>query len=271
MAIATSEIPKILIDRIAYCHPAPALFASAEFQEWPEGAITSLIEADVLRLAGRAETVVCPGCEWQCHKPVVVRTPVGQHTPRAFIMCDEEPGHGRVPLPLSMLDQYATGLLALGSLVASALQLQAPRSSTSGNSCPLGQIKGRRELRSVALSLEADDLFLVVGSHREPMSRLLRWSAAGLIVDTEHVKRLANRKERLRSSKHSYQSDRSRQRARSRKMVRRDKKIFEEAKKRHEASGETWTAIAKAIAGAKLAGGITPSRVRRIISQFRKN
>jgi hypothetical protein len=103
MAVRSSDIPALLVERIEAAHPEPALFSRTETDGWPQGALDHLVDRGFLRLAHRAESVVCPGCEWQCHKAVVVRKAKGSPEPLALIDCDEAPDHGHVFIPLRSL------------------------------------------------------------------------------------------------------------------------------------------------------------------------
>ena len=71
MAVRVTDIPAIILERIEVAHPAPALFSAAEIDDWPDGSLDHLRECGILQTAQRAEAIVCPGCSWQCHKPVV--------------------------------------------------------------------------------------------------------------------------------------------------------------------------------------------------------
>ena len=108
MAIKTADIHRILIERIEGSHPAPALFSATEIDEWPAEALDALLNCGVLQPASRAESAWCPGCEWQCHKTVVVRTGLNSPQTEAFITCDEEPDLGRIAVPTRNLAQYGT-------------------------------------------------------------------------------------------------------------------------------------------------------------------
>ena len=54
MTIATSDIPRILIERIEESHPGPALFSAGETDEWPPEVFDALLNCGVLQPAIRA-------------------------------------------------------------------------------------------------------------------------------------------------------------------------------------------------------------------------
>ena len=131
MAIKAADIPNILVERIEAAHPAPGHFSAGETEDWPTGVLEHLLNAGVLQVANRAEVVVCPGCEYQCQKAVVVRISARRER-RAFINCDEEPAHGRVPINLRSLEQYSITLGLMASMLSALLGFGTPRASKAG-------------------------------------------------------------------------------------------------------------------------------------------
>jgi hypothetical protein len=152
MVVRARDLPAVLLVRIAQSHPAPAQFARVETDEWPDGTLSALFQAGIVYRAERADAVVCPGCEWQCFKAVLVRTSAANRV-RAAIMCDEEPQHGRIPVTISLLDRFATSLRTLAGLIARELKLETPSISDSGNFYSLGKVKGRLDQRTVGLGI----------------------------------------------------------------------------------------------------------------------
>jgi hypothetical protein len=117
MVVKPADIPVILAERIEVAYPAPALFSTAETDEWPTGILEHLRGCGILQQSHRTDSVVCPGCEWQCHKAVVVRSMSAAPRRQAYIICDEEPGHGRISVPLRSLVQYSATLAGVSRLV----------------------------------------------------------------------------------------------------------------------------------------------------------
>ena len=142
MTIATSDIPNILIERIEGAYPGPALFSARETGDWPAEVLDILLYCDVLRSAVRANSSWCPGCEWQCHKPVVSRTNTVHLETRAFIICDEEPGLGRISIPAPSLVQYEATLSAVCGFIAGRMALGTQRHPRLGPHSCWGQSRG---------------------------------------------------------------------------------------------------------------------------------
>jgi hypothetical protein len=268
MTIATSDIPNILIERMESAHPAPTLFSAQETSEWPAEVVDVLLFFGVIRPAVRVDSLWCPGCEWQCHKPVVSRT-------RAFIICDEEPGLGRIAIPAPSLVQYGATLSGVCGSIAGRMALGAPTPSAAGVSFLLGTIKGRHGLCSITVGLDDGRLMLRVGRQQEPLANALLWDRSGLSIDIPLVRRLANRKGATPPSRVSRPPDRTIQQEGVRNTRARHRAIYVEASRRRAAREGNWTAIAAAVAETNLA--LTPTgrrlseaSIRRIIADMRK-
>ena len=73
MSALCSKIPAIVVERIEASHPARAHFLMTELEGWPEGALSKLARCGLLQVSDHAEAIVCPGCDWQCHKRISAR------------------------------------------------------------------------------------------------------------------------------------------------------------------------------------------------------
>lgn len=271
MSIDAKDILRILIERIEYSHPSPAVFRGDETSEWPEGVQSDLVVTGVLATAGaRAKAAVCPGCEEQCIKAAVVRL-AGDNARRAFIICDEDADLGRIELPVEALDQYVSSLRSLAAHLARELQLGPVRSPESGSIFVLGTWKGRQGAKPVQISIEDGRLVLGVGRQREPLLNALKWTGSRLAIHRRVVRRLADRKEPEWRSGGNRLPDNSRQRERARATRSRDAAIFTEAIRLKAGRLPNWTEIAKTISGTELGCGLSEGRIRRIIADCRKN
>jgi hypothetical protein len=266
-----SNLPAVLIERIEFAYPEPALFSATETDEWPPGNLERLVSLGIPRPTHRASALYCPGCDWHCHKPVVVRKT--KTVPLAFVSCNEEPDHGQIPIPLQSLAQYTATLASIASFISELMALGPPRSSGGGGLLLLGTIKERHGPRDVSLGLHEGRLVLRVGRQRENAIRILHWIDNRAFLDVAHIRRLARRKDGGQASGAHYLPDRSRQRARTRQTQARNKAIFREAKKRRATTSESWTAIATALAATDLARAgdrraVSADRLRRIITEM---
>lgn len=265
MAIRTSDIPQIVIERIASAHPQPAHFGYFEICDWPDGVLNELIRAGLLIAADQAQSIVCPGCEWQCHKIPTVRLDAGGRR-RAYITCDEEPKNGRIRVHVRSLDQYQSNARRLSECLAGLMGFESARPLASGNCYALGRVNGRHGNRTIGLVIVDAQIDITVGDHREPLLNVLSLSNSGLITDRGVVNRLANRKAKIGRGERV--SDRSRQRARKRKTLARNAAIYREATKLKRPAN-SWSDVARLIEGTNLAPGLSFERIRKIISKKR--
>lgn len=265
------EIPRLVFERVAAAHPAPAVFDADEFMDWPAGALDGLSKSALLQRTSRAKTLYCDGCEWGCVKPVVARITPKDGVLRAFINCDEEPDLGRIPIDLDRLVRYRSTATMLVGFIARAAGANTSPVGKKSSVVSLTTIKGRFGPQPVSIVISPGKLLLKVGTHELPLSHFVRWSAEAAIIDWAVARRLANRKDKVGPAGGRYQSNRSAQESNKRKTAQRDREIIREARSRRRATGDSWTLISEQIAKMPLArrnGGVrlTASRVRRIIS-----
>lgn len=262
MAIQANDVPRSVVERIAVAHPRPAYFGFSETCDWPDGVLDTLLRAGLLAEAEQARSIVCPGCERQCGKvPVVRRDFSGQR--RVYISCDEEPGLGRIGVPVTFLDRYQSSLKALSNCIGQLLGLGAARVLRSGNLYELGEVKGRLGVRVVSVAISEAQVLVTVGEQREELLQILSYSNSGLAVNRGAINRLASRK--VAAGRGTRTPDRSQQKARRRKTESRDVEIFRKAKMLRN-QGLTWSGAARDIAGTNIAPNLSFERVRKIIS-----
>ena len=267
MSTVCSKIPAILVERIEASHPARAHFLMTELEDWPEGTLSKLARCGLFQVSDHAEAIVCPGCDWQCHKRIFARkTVVGQLL--AYIGCDEEPAHGLIFVTDEERARYHTSLSGLARLIADLLGQETPKASASGAVFLLGTVNGRHGTREVSLALDGGRIRLRVGQHSLPLVDILSWDRRGFAIDKKRVRQLAGRKI---SEGVSTRSDRTRQQQRSRVTASRNRAVFLEAKRRRASNGESWSNVSEAIARMELAKSssgrrLSAASVRRIIS-----
>jgi len=266
------EIPRLIFERVATAHPAPAVFEADEVTGWPVGALDELKESALLLETSRATTMYCDGCEWGCEKRVVLRAQRKGGAPRAFINCNEEPDLGRIPIQLERLVRYRSTATMLVEFVAQAVGTKASRVRKKASVVPLTKIKGRFGPRKLSIGISPGQLQLKVGTHEVPLADFVKWSAGAVAIDWPLARRLADRKDKVGRAAGRYQPNRSAQQSRTRKTAQRDREILREARRRHHETGDNWTSISDQIAKmpltkSKADGRLTASRVRRIISR----
>lgn len=262
--VKTADIPAIVLDRIAHRSPQHALFDSDEVLAWPLWVLKALLTAGLLRETSRATDVFCDGCDWSCLKPVIVRTLPNVCKPHAFVVCDEEPGLGRIEIAPERLKRYMATVGLAARFVGRSLGLKSTPEAGAGGSVRVGQLQGRNGDRVLAIEARQAQLLIAAGGHRAALSELVFWDRRALALDHRAVRRLVNR----RAAKGSLRVHPPPEHAKQgrRKMASRDEQIRQEAARlRRQNRKWTMTQVAKHISKMELADDISTARVRRII------
>jgi hypothetical protein len=264
MGVKVTDIPQIILDRVADWFPQHAVFDIDEISAWPDWALGPLVEAGLLQEGSRATKVFCDGCEWGCLKPVIVRTLPSGRKSRAFVVCDEEPGLGRIEVAPEQLKRYiATAGLAT-MLVGRSIGLKSSARPGSGASLVVGHIKGRNGHRLLSVEVRQGQLLLTAGGHRIALGGLVHWNRRALAVDEQAIRRLVNRKATRSGPEYPLPSAHPMQDRR--KKAKRDQQIRREATRlQHQNRNWNVTRISNHISRTELAGGISAARVRRIL------
>jgi hypothetical protein len=263
MGVKVTDIPQIILDRIADCFPQQAVFEADEFSAWPDWVLGQLVDVGLLRQVSRATEVFCDGCEWGCLKPVVVRTLPSGRNSCAFVICDEEPGLGRIEVALERLKRYIATAGLAAKVVGRSLGLKSP-AKPGGGSVVVGHVKGRNGHRLLSVEVRQGQLLLTAGGHCIALSELVHWNRRVLAFDDQAIRRLVNRKTTRSGSEYTLPPERPMQNRR--KKAKRDQQIrLEAARLRRQNRNWTVTRISNQISRTELAGGITAARVRRIL------
>lgn len=262
-----------LVDRIADVHPAPAYFAGFELEEWDDGAEGILVSQGVFIETTHARSARCGGCEFQCNKSVVVRLSKSTGLWAAYIECDEEPSHGRVPAELEQLRRYQASVRTLAQPILKCLKLAAAHVMEVGNGLQLGHINGRFGERNVDLVVRDRRVLLLVGDQEMDLGELMSLKGGKLAIDKISIKRLSNRKPR-RPRREDVDDTEIQSPTRRQAQIRaeRNRQIRQHGKRLRKA-GRSWPQISEEIAGmlfiASPSNGlkaITAETIRRILA-----
>jgi hypothetical protein len=186
MLIDTSDIPRVLLERIGAAAPSPAIFVADELADWPHGVAEALVGCELLQMGTRAASVVCDGCEWHCVKSVVVRAAPNQDDrAQIFVVCDEEPDLGRIAIAPQRLLRHSATLLALASFVARALNHDRPLERNG--SFLLGSISGRYGPKLTYVGVKDREVRISVGNLSQSLIELLSWRDGTLALDNAGV------------------------------------------------------------------------------------
>lgn len=263
-----------IVDRVAAEHPVPAILVGYEIEQWPHETLEKLIEQGLLVETTRATAADCTGCEWNCNKAVEVLTLPSGQPPFAFIFCDEEPDHGRIPVGLDRLRRFQASLATTACFAAECLSLEVNDRAVRAGSIKLGVHRGRYGPREVGLIVREHRIILVVGQKEHDLADLIRWKGEGLSVDRDQFKRLLNRKARPNEPPAPARApDRPQASSRQLLTAERDQEI-QRYGARLRRKGKSATAAAQEIAGMPFiqhpANGLTPidwQTVRRILAR----
>ena len=89
-----------------------ALFSADELAQWPGEAVAALKAQKVINKARPASSVVCPGCEEECVRPVIT-IPAPSDDSALFVVCDKRSDVNRVEIPPARLVQWQASTSSL--------------------------------------------------------------------------------------------------------------------------------------------------------------
>ncbi len=274
MVLKARDIPDVLVERIGAAYPASAVFDAEDISAWPATIFQNLQRQGFLQSYRRARSLICPGCEWSCHKPVVVRSKTTTLPKRAFIVCDEAPDFGRIALELDDLRQFQTSITKLADVVGMAAGVKTRNSRTPASTVHVGTIKGRYGPRTVALRIDAGCVVLSIGDHSVALTDHLKIVDLRLQIDPKIVGRLANRKQANHQFSSSHVPDRTQQKKRKIDTAKEDGRIFRRAQQLRKSHGASWTEVAVQISKTPFAvrssgKRLSADRIRKIIYEQR--
>lgn len=178
-----SELLEHIFERLTRAETGAEIFGADEAQQWPEGALASLVKAEVLRPAQPTQVIECDGCEKNCFKPVHIRPAESGRPARAFIACDEPEDMGRIPVELGRLEQWhVTGEALAGAMARLLGFTQPPQAEDTGKCWVLGLLEGKENKGTVRLSIEKG-VTLILGGQSIPLFHALALSKRGLKAD----------------------------------------------------------------------------------------
>jgi len=182
-----------ILERLGRAEPDGEIIGADEAGQWPDGALASLIKAEVLRPAQPARVIECDGCERNCFMPVIVRTAEDGRVARAFISCDKpDVNAGRIGVEMSRLDQWQLTGETLAGAVARLLGFnKPPQQNGTGNHWTLGLLADKESKGAVTLSVE-NGASLAVAGQSIPLAQVLTLGESGLKADKDALLRVVD-------------------------------------------------------------------------------
>jgi len=256
----------VLRELVLCLHNAGEVLVGREqVRRWPEGAVEIFITAGWIKPALPASTVECPGCEEGCFEPVhVIQSQDGQRT-RAYVACIYRDDMGRVPIPLTHLDQWQITDGQVARWVSKQLGIKAtPKWGKKKRTMELGVLRGTQRSGSVSLDffesvcLRAADqsLPLIEGAFFQDGQLRLDQSAVVELVDYSAIRRTADRYQPSTARRDDRKLDTAARHAAWRKEARRlrganpdksERWIAQRIEKMDVAAGAAWETIRKNI------------------------
>ena len=171
-----------LLGRIGARNGESVTVSTEELNQWPAAAVSGLKSQGLLLKARPAKSVVCPGCEQECSRPV--------HTaPRAnvpaisFVVCDRRSDINRVAIPAARLALWRCDAKAVLGFIAACLGLQQTTVLPSVDGLlPIGMARGNKRTQMLCLRLDGR-LALVVGAGALPLADAIGFENGSFTVD----------------------------------------------------------------------------------------
>lgn len=159
-----------------------------DWDEWPLEVINALKAAKILTPAPPAKSVVCPGCEEACVRPV--HSPPGDGDEvRSFVLCDRRRDINRVALRKEALEQWQASGAAVARWLSGVLAL-VPVSPGSGDvgRWEVGLLKTGGNSAHVVL-YAGSPLTLRLAGHSIALVGAVDWRRGALMIDRKMLDR----------------------------------------------------------------------------------
>ena len=180
-----------LLARIGSGFGAPILVSEYELSLWPSAAVMAMKAQRLLTKARPATSAICPGCERECVMPVhVLQSAKG--SPAAFIVCDKPSDFNRVPVPVSLLEQWQASCDLIADALAVLLGVTRPDAgSDHSGRRDIGVLKGAKHTSRIVLSADGA-LRLSLAGHSVPLVDVLAIDEHGVTLDRGELFRLVD-------------------------------------------------------------------------------
>jgi hypothetical protein len=174
-------------------------------QQWPEGALNTLLHLGFLILAPAAQSIECNGCDKHCFMDVIALPHDDPALTRAFIVCEDaemQSQMGRVKVPLARLQQWQGGVKQLAKVIADLLGLKDKITFSAKQAViKLGMLKAEKGRRWVTLN--SSDLSLEINQHTVPVDEVLYFENQQLVIDQNKIDDLLNRESLSKGKKYT--------------------------------------------------------------------
>jgi hypothetical protein len=180
-----------LLERVAARHGPAVLITDEELQQWPIAAVKAMKSQRLIANASPACSAICPGCERDCVMPVhTLQTMTGVSA--SFIVCDKRSDISRVPVPAEKLLQWRCTIDFICRFIVTCLELRASDKPKAGSDLlELGIVSGDKR-RQMLCPQTTDELILVVGLAKVPLTELIEYQNGVYSLDTAMIRQMAD-------------------------------------------------------------------------------
>ena len=221
------------------------LLGADAVEAWDTSDIEALIQAGLLKAAGRVHSVVCPGCEHRCLSDVHTSASSGGSV-RAFVVCempDMQAQMGRVAISPDRLRQWHTTPKMLARFLMRKLRFDGEAPSPGQSmSVPLGMLAGPNGRRWVRLELSS--LSLEINGQRAPLSELLFANDNQIELDWARVEEMLARESAARDKAYTPNTEARGARKLETAAMRQDwRDEYAKLAEQHPGKGKRWYSI----------------------------
>jgi hypothetical protein len=169
------------------------LITRSETAHWPPPFFNALLETALIRPAGSANIVVCPGCDHACAMNVNSDTHPQTGNSRAFIVCDRRDDMGFIGLDPCDLKQWLLSRRQLADFLVRNLSLTPTGVSVDAPAISLGWTTSKHGRRHVCLQFQGTPQ-LSIDNGTMPLDQLVFWNGAAIAVDHESFRLIADQR-----------------------------------------------------------------------------
>ena len=169
----------------------PLLVTRSETAQWPPSLFNALLETALIRPAGSAKIVVCPGCDLACAMNVNSDTHPQTGNSRAFTVCDRRDDIGFIGLDPCDLKQWQLSRSQLADFLVRNLSLTPSSISVDAAVIALGWTTSKHGRRHVCLHFEGAAQ-LSIDNGTMPLDQLVFWNGSAIAVDQESFRLIAD-------------------------------------------------------------------------------
>lgn len=238
----------VLLELLAHLRAEnkPIMISWDSVQQWPDGALNTLLHIGFLILAPAAQSIECNGCENHCFMDVITLPHDDSALTRAFIVCDDmdmQSQMGRVKVPLARLQQWQGSVKQLAKVIADLLGLKDKIAFTANQPViKLGMLKAKKGRRWVTLN--SGDLSLEINQHAIPVDEVLYFEDKQLVIDQNKIDDLLNSESLNQGKKYTPSTNKREAGKRKTQAMHQDwKDEYLRLKKQHPNKFNTWRSI----------------------------